>query len=435
MSGINRLGPASDPGGDGRGQLQETLDVMANAIKRLREELDLVKDADKIVRPVPIEAFPVAAGQIYTGEEGGEIGDIVFRAKNAAPVGMLPCDGAEYYYPSTAYEDLYNAIGTTYNTGGETSSFYFRVPDLKGRVPVGIGQCSVGTPATWTLGQRRGDDRSEAHAHTGPDHNHTITHSHSFYTYNAGGTGSTWRAAGTLALTASPNSDGTDTQSTGNSGNAGTGSTSTAFAGTDKNLQPSLGLAPFIRYRLGPSDEIQTLPISWGSINGQWQLDTLTNFPKSAVSNLDVEVVANQIPEAVVKITAVNGAQSGSSGTSNKIVGVVRVPYNFRGWRPNALVIRTKVDSTGVGSNSCTVTLKVSDPLYPGLYLDRTYSRTISPSAGALSEDYTDCVLTAEDLGRTWKPGYLFRFELIFDHPRTFTTANLHVGRLELNWR
>lgn len=457
MSGLNRLSPGADPSNDGRGQLQETLDMQANAIRLLRKELDLVKDADRIVRPVPIEAFPVAAGQIYTGEEGGEVGDITWRAKSSAPVGTLACDGAEY--PEADYADLFAAIGTTYNTGGETTN-HFRVPDLKGRTMVGTGTSTTAGGATaWTLGLARGDERSESHQHAGPSHQHDMEHQHGWNaTITVTGTDksdgfkliqfstATNYQDGTLT-TASPDASHEENLGIRGVANAvgggtltsasGTGSTGSAFNGTDKNVQPSLALTPYIRYRLGPTDTIQTLPISWGPLNAQWQLDTLKNFPKSAVSNLHTVQLANTGgTEAVVRITAVGGTESGNS-SAIVIVGVMRLPYNFRAFRSNALVIRTKVNSDGCAtSSSAAVTLKVSDPLISGSYLPDNYSRTIAESSNVIADsDYVDAVITAEQLTRAWKPGYLLRFELAFSHPKLFTTARLDVGRLELNWR
>lgn len=55
-------------------------------------------------------------------------------AGSTAPDGWLLCDGTEY--SQATYAALYSAIGSTYNTGGETSG-YFRVPDAKGRVTAG----------------------------------------------------------------------------------------------------------------------------------------------------------------------------------------------------------------------------------------------------------------------------------------------------------
>ena len=64
-------------------------------------------------------------------------GAITQYAVAAAPTGWLLCDGAEYDETGT-HAALFAIIGSTYNTGGETTD-YFRVPDLRGRTPVGVG--------------------------------------------------------------------------------------------------------------------------------------------------------------------------------------------------------------------------------------------------------------------------------------------------------
>tara|TARA_R110000765_G_scaffold35816_2_gene80305 strand:+ start:11309 stop:12976 length:1668 start_codon:yes stop_codon:yes gene_type:complete len=60
------------------------------------------------------------------------------------PYGWLSCDGSEYI--STAYPDLSAAIGIGYNTGGETTTDYFRVPSLNNKVVYGAAN-----PANSTL--------------------------------------------------------------------------------------------------------------------------------------------------------------------------------------------------------------------------------------------------------------------------------------------
>lgn len=72
---------------------------------------------------------------IITGNAGAgggvPTGTIVPFAGNTAPNGWLMCDGGQY--STSSYPTLYAIIGTTY--GGGNGSF--RVPDLRGRMPVG----------------------------------------------------------------------------------------------------------------------------------------------------------------------------------------------------------------------------------------------------------------------------------------------------------
>ena len=54
----------------------------------------------------------------------------------AAPTNWLACDGAAV--SRSTYADLFALIGTTYGAGNGTTTF--NVPDLRGRIPVGVGQ-------------------------------------------------------------------------------------------------------------------------------------------------------------------------------------------------------------------------------------------------------------------------------------------------------
>ena len=56
-------------------------------------------------------------------------------AGNFAPIGWLMCDGSAQ--PISEYETLFNLIGTTYGGDGQST---FGLPDLRGRVPVHMGQ-------------------------------------------------------------------------------------------------------------------------------------------------------------------------------------------------------------------------------------------------------------------------------------------------------
>jgi microcystin-dependent protein len=105
------------------------------------------------------------------------VGSIMPYAGNKSPLGWLVCDGTAY--DTTIYAPLYNVIGSTYNTSTGLSapaSGYFRVPNLKGRMPVGLdagitefntrGNSGGATTVTITVAQM------PSHAHTVPAHNH-----------------------------------------------------------------------------------------------------------------------------------------------------------------------------------------------------------------------------------------------------------------------
>lgn len=80
------------------------------------------------------------------------IGTIKLTARTAPPTGWLLCNGASV--SRTDYADLFEAIGTTYGAGDESTTF--NLPDLRGRVSVGqLADDDVYTYAS-TLGTSTG---------------------------------------------------------------------------------------------------------------------------------------------------------------------------------------------------------------------------------------------------------------------------------------
>jgi microcystin-dependent protein len=61
-------------------------------------------------------------------------GIVSIFAGTVAPDGWLICDGSEI--SRSTYSDLFNVIGTTYGDGDGSTTF--NLPNLKGRVPVGL---------------------------------------------------------------------------------------------------------------------------------------------------------------------------------------------------------------------------------------------------------------------------------------------------------
>lgn len=120
--------------------------------------------------------------------------------------GWLLCDGSEH--DPVVEPDLFAVIGTTYNTGGETPG-WFRTPDMRGRVPIGLNPGgtgpNVGTgvklhlPAQ-TLGGNDGAEFHTLNITETPSHVHSVStntianHTHAGSTNTNGGhthTGST----------------------------------------------------------------------------------------------------------------------------------------------------------------------------------------------------------------------------------------------------
>lgn len=95
----------------------------------------------------------------------------------AAPVpdgeGWLQCDGTAY--DPADWPDLFTAIGTTYNTGGEPSGF-FRVPDLRGRTRATVNSGETRLPSfADTAGGTGGESDHTLIVSEMPSHSHTDT--------------------------------------------------------------------------------------------------------------------------------------------------------------------------------------------------------------------------------------------------------------------
>jgi microcystin-dependent protein len=64
------------------------------------------------------------------------IGELKLWPINGAPTGFVICDGSLLLRAGT-YSKLFTAIGTVYNLDADSDITRFRIPDLRGRVPVG----------------------------------------------------------------------------------------------------------------------------------------------------------------------------------------------------------------------------------------------------------------------------------------------------------
>lgn len=95
------------------------------------------------------------------------IGEITIFAGNFAPMGWLFCDGSEL--PIVQYQALYSLIGTYYGGNGTTT---FKLPDLRGRVPMGYGNGPSLTPRQ--IGASGGAEKVAIAANEMPAHSHTV---------------------------------------------------------------------------------------------------------------------------------------------------------------------------------------------------------------------------------------------------------------------
>lgn len=108
----------------------------------------------------PTDATKVAC------DDSNMVGEIKLWPGNNIPKGWKICDGASL--STTTYSALYAEIGTTY--GGSGSSFY--LPNLSGRVPVGVGYIFGGSSYTYALAEKGGENFTTLSSDQIPDHKH-----------------------------------------------------------------------------------------------------------------------------------------------------------------------------------------------------------------------------------------------------------------------
>jgi microcystin-dependent protein len=122
-------------------------------------------------------------------------GTINQTARATAPAGYLLCDGSAI--SRTTYSSLFDAIGTAYGAGDNSTTF--NIPNLRGRVPVGFDSSQtefdtlgeIGGAKTHTLTSAEMPSHThiqDSHNHIQNSHNHTQNaHSHTFSATTTGG--------------------------------------------------------------------------------------------------------------------------------------------------------------------------------------------------------------------------------------------------------
>lgn len=105
-------------------------------------------------------------------------GEVEMWAGATAPAGWLLCDGSAV--SRTTYAALFTVIGTTYGSGDGSTTF--NLPNLKGKVPVGLDASQGEFDA---LGETGGANTHTLTTTEMPSHVHGL----SVFKYNSGGSG------------------------------------------------------------------------------------------------------------------------------------------------------------------------------------------------------------------------------------------------------
>ena len=121
--------------------------------EKLNDTIYLLKDAtaDKLIVDDP-----------------APIGAIIAYGGTTAPAGWLFCQGQAV--SRTLYNELFEAIGTTYGAGDGNTTF--NLPDLQGRIAVGVGNNETTGATNHTLGQKSGEETHLLNTNELPNHAH-----------------------------------------------------------------------------------------------------------------------------------------------------------------------------------------------------------------------------------------------------------------------
>ena len=95
------------------------------------------------------------------------LAEVILFAGNFAPRGWAFCEGQ--LLPITQNAALFSLLGTTYGGDGQTT---FALPDLRGRVPVGVG-AGVGLSPN-QLGERAGSETRQLSKSQLAAHSHVL---------------------------------------------------------------------------------------------------------------------------------------------------------------------------------------------------------------------------------------------------------------------
>lgn len=118
-------------------------------------------------------ADAITAALAAAGAAAWSSGDLKPTARSSgAPTGWLLCDGSTVN--RTTFASLFAAIGTAYNTGGEAGTD-FRLPDMRGRAPIGAGTGTASDATAHSLGSYTGTETHALSIAEMPAHDHSPT--------------------------------------------------------------------------------------------------------------------------------------------------------------------------------------------------------------------------------------------------------------------
>ncbi len=121
--------------------------------------------AGKLLAQTGKNTVATGGGPKQVADNDPFVGQIEMVSFNFAPTGWLLCDGS--VLSISQYTVLFALIGTTYGGNGSST---FALPDLRGRVPISMGQGSGLTNRV--IGQSSGEENHTLISNEMPSHTH-----------------------------------------------------------------------------------------------------------------------------------------------------------------------------------------------------------------------------------------------------------------------
>lgn len=219
--------------------VEQAIDLMGGTSYSLTSTTELISVpyalyAKKVDRATQVAVADTAAGVSNAGLLGLSIGTVMLFAGDdtAVPAGWLLCDGTAY--DQSTYPALFSLIGAAYGTA---PAGQFRVPDLRGRGPMGRDASQSEFAA---LGQTGGSNTHTLALSELPAHNHGGAQLDGRHRHNVGTKGflRDATAAGNDFAPGGNGSTGSNVQFTKTAGSHTHTISSQGEGNTHNNLQP-----------------------------------------------------------------------------------------------------------------------------------------------------------------------------------------------------
>ena len=188
----------------------------------------------------------IVSGNIQFGGNINPVGSIAAYSISSIPSGWLLCDGSAV--SRTTYSSLFAIIGTTYGSGDGSTTF--NLPNLTGRVPIGIDSSDSNMNSMGETGGRKTVSGTDLPSHYHSVPNHTHTYEDVYYAESSGtddiGLGQNHRGSG---ATDSDNEDYAVTRTTVSGGPGNTNTDTNGVTNSTMNIMnPYLTLKYMIKY-------------------------------------------------------------------------------------------------------------------------------------------------------------------------------------------